>query len=177
MAAVEAFVESEAHFRFRGSGPRRKERRHAAKRVFVAMPFDKRFEDTYYLGIVPPPTARRPPAPAPTQPRFHQHILDIIHGDISSADLVVADLSGANPNVTYEMGYAHGLKKPMIHISTTAPEELPFDFKQWPIVVYEIGKSARAARAAQCSHGRAIQRISLSRIPPRTLPAARKLLE
>jgi hypothetical protein len=74
------------------------------------------------------------------EPLFHQHILDIIHREIELADLVVADLTGANANVTYEMGYAHGLKKPMIHISVTPPEQLPFDFRQWPIVAYELGK-------------------------------------
>jgi hypothetical protein len=28
----------------------------------------------------------------------------------------------------------------MIHISVTPPEQLPFDFRQWPIMAYELGK-------------------------------------
>jgi len=139
--SVETMVHSEPHFQFRG-GLRQEEKQSEPprKRIFVAMPFAARFEDTYYLGIVPAAKDASAACARADEPRFDQHILEIIHRDIQAADLVVADLSDANPNVTYEMGYAHGLKKAMIHISATQPEQLPFDFRQWPILVYEFGR-------------------------------------
>ena len=88
----------------------------------------------HYLGIAPAVDRDSASCTRADEPLFHQHILDIIHREIELADLVVADLTGANANVTYEMGYAHG------HISVTPPEQLPFDFRQWPIVAYELGK-------------------------------------
>ncbi len=47
-----------------------------------------------------------------------QHILD--------SPLVVADLSGHNPNVFYEMALRHAIKKPIVQI-IHATEKIPFD--------------------------------------------------
>ena len=41
---------------------------------------------------------------------------DIV-GNIHTADLIVADLTGLNPNVMYELGIAHGLDKPVIMVA------------------------------------------------------------
>ena len=36
---------------------------------------------------------------------------------IESADFVIADITGINPNVMYETGFAHALKKPVLLIA------------------------------------------------------------
>lgn len=36
--------------------------------------------------------------------------------DIHKADLIIANLTGSNPNVMYELSLAHALRKPVIHI-------------------------------------------------------------
>lgn len=59
---------------------------------------------------------------------------DIIEGIVKS-DLVVADLTGANPNVYYELGIAHALNKKVILI-TQEIEELPFDLRSYRVVGY-----------------------------------------
>jgi hypothetical protein len=41
-------------------------------------------------------------------------------------DLVIADLSGSNPNVFYELGSRHALSKPIIHV-IEAGARIPFD--------------------------------------------------
>jgi len=138
-AAIQELVDSEPDFRFRGTRAQTKSRSDR-KRIFVAMPFAAHFEDTYYLGIAPVAEKADASCSRADEPRFNQHILDTIYREIRLADVVVADLSGANPNVTYELGLAHAQKKPSIHISMTPPPELPFDFQQYPIAVYEQGK-------------------------------------
>ena len=45
---------------------------------------------------------------------------------VLSSELVVADLTGQNPNVFYELALRHALKKPFIQI-VEAGEDLPFD--------------------------------------------------
>ena len=47
---------------------------------------------------------------------------------ISDADLVVADLTGLNANVMYEVGVAHALRKPTL-VVTQEIDELPFDLR------------------------------------------------
>jgi hypothetical protein len=54
---------------------------------------------------------------------------DIIRG-IAGADLVVADLTGLNPNVFYELGIAHSLGVATI-LMTQNLEELPFDLRAY----------------------------------------------
>lgn len=60
-----------------------------------------------------------------------------IISSILEADLIVADLSGANPNVFYEVAIAHGFRKPTVHIQK-ADEALPFDIKDVRTVRYNI---------------------------------------
>ena len=44
-------------------------------------------------------------------------------------------MTGMNPNVFYEVGYAHALNKRVILLTETA-EDIPFDLKHTPHVVY-----------------------------------------
>lgn len=70
---------------------------------------------------------------------------------ILDSDLVVADLTGANPNVFYELAVAHAYDKPTIHIRQ-AGEVIPFDLKDVRVFEYgldlEGGDRARSAIAA-----------------------------
>lgn len=143
MRAAQNLVDSEPNFELRGTHGmhRRKEKDpgRKAKRVFVAMPFAEQFEDTYYLGIVPAVKRASAVCVRVDQNYLSQQIVDKIHTEIRLSDIVVADLTNANPNVTYELGFAHALKKPAIHISATQPENLPFDLRQWSTCFYKFG--------------------------------------
>lgn len=61
---------------------------------------------------------------------------DIIEGIISS-DLIVADLTGANPNVYYELGIAHALNKNVI-LLTQEIDDLPFDLRSYRVISYSV---------------------------------------
>src|SRR5215469_1439829 len=57
---------------------------------------------------------------------INQVVLDIVR-----SSLVIADLTGGNPNVFYELAIRHILRKPLIlvrHIQDR--KEIPFDIKQ-----------------------------------------------
>jgi len=53
-----------------------------------------------------------------------------------AADIVIGEFSIPNINVTYEMGIAHTLGKPMIGIVQKG-KELPFDYQHLGFIVYE----------------------------------------
>lgn len=69
-------------------------------------------------------------------------ILSNIIEDIKKANIIVADLSGKNPNVYYELGLAHAWKKKVIIICSKESykkdynERLPFDIATKMILFY-----------------------------------------
>jgi nucleoside 2-deoxyribosyltransferase len=54
-----------------------------------------------------------------------------------SASLTVADCTGRNPNVFYEIGLAHALGKPVILITQNS-EDIPFDVTHIRYIQYEF---------------------------------------
>lgn len=55
-----------------------------------------------------------------------------------SSDFVVVDVTRQNPNVFYELGFAHALRKPTILISSSeAIGALPSDLAGFQYIVYE----------------------------------------
>jgi hypothetical protein len=63
-------------------------------------------------------------------------------------DLVVADLTGHNPNVFYEMAVRHAAARPIIHILTDG-EVIPFDVKDVRTVLYALDDPDRLEEARQ----------------------------
>jgi nucleoside 2-deoxyribosyltransferase len=55
---------------------------------------------------------------------------------IRSADYLIADLTGRNANVFYELGYAHALGKPVI-LLTQKVEDVPFDLRHERVIEYD----------------------------------------
>ena len=58
---------------------------------------------------------------------------------IQSSDLVVADISGQkpNPNVMYELGFAHGLRKPTLLLVSQESGRAPSDLAGILYLVYD----------------------------------------
>jgi hypothetical protein len=54
---------------------------------------------------------------------------------ISSAELVVAEVTGRNPNVMYEIGMAHTIGTP-VAILTQSIDDVPFDLRHHRCIVY-----------------------------------------
>jgi len=63
---------------------------------------------------------------------------------IDSADLVIADISGNNPNVMMEVETAKEAGKPLVIISQSS-ENVPFDMRSFPYIAYIPTKDGLAA--------------------------------
>ena len=63
-------------------------------------------------------------------------IQDIIT-EISDASVIIADITMDNPNVFYELGYAHALNKPTILLADVDKRKsLPFDLSGFRTILY-----------------------------------------
>lgn len=59
---------------------------------------------------------------------------------VRSSDFLVVDVTRQNPNVFYELGFAHALRKPTILItSSEATGALPSDLAGFQYIVYDPG--------------------------------------
>ena len=63
-------------------------------------------------------------------------IIEDIWGTINEAKIVVAELTGRNPNVFYEVGIAHTVGKEVILI-TQSMDDVPFDLRHLRCIVYD----------------------------------------
>jgi hypothetical protein len=63
-------------------------------------------------------------------------IMEDIRGAIEKARLVVADLTGKNANVFYEVGIAHTLNKPVLLLSQSM-NDVPFDLRHRRVLLYD----------------------------------------
>jgi hypothetical protein len=63
-------------------------------------------------------------------------IIDQIWNGITAAKVLIAELTTRNPNVYYELGLAHALKKPVVLVCSNE-EDVPFDLKHIRVVYYD----------------------------------------
>jgi hypothetical protein len=62
-------------------------------------------------------------------------IIEDIWQSINAADFVIADITGRNPNVLYELGIAHTLAKPVLILSKEAAD-IPIDLATRRVILY-----------------------------------------
>jgi nucleoside 2-deoxyribosyltransferase len=118
----------------------------AAMYAFVLMPFDVAFDDIYKLGIKETAEKLGIRAERVDEQIFHkENILERIYSQIDAADLIIADLTGRNPNVFYETGYAHAKGK-LCLLLTSKADDIPFDLKHHRHLIY--GDSIQNLRQA-----------------------------
>ncbi len=104
--------------------------------VFVLMPFQEDFDDVYKLGIKVACDNAGAYAERVDEQLFQDSILQRVYNQIAKADIIVADMTGRNPNVFYEAGYAHALGKHVI-LLTQNTDDIPFDLKHYPHIIYK----------------------------------------
>lgn len=106
--------------------------------VFVLMPFANEFTDIYELGIKAACVEAGAYCERVDEQIFEGSMLERIYNQISKADILISDMTGKNPNVFYETGYAHALGKRVI-LLTQKSEDIPFDLKHYSHIVYGGG--------------------------------------
>jgi hypothetical protein len=103
---------------------------------FVIMPFGQPF-DRYYLNIFVPAITAVGLKPLRADSIF---LSSTIMADVwqctRRAVVVLADVTGKNPNVFYELGLAHAAGKPVV-IVTNSLEDVPFDLKGLRVIEYD----------------------------------------
>lgn len=107
------------------------------KKAFVLMPFAEELSDVYRYLIADGLINAGYDVKRADDILSQNNILSDIVAGIVSSDLIVADLTGANPNVYYELGIAHALNKNVI-LLTQDIEELPFDLRSYRVVSYSV---------------------------------------
>jgi len=84
--------------------------------VFVAMPFDEELDDHYTLGIATVVHELGCLCTRMDEQAYAGHVVEEIKRRIGESRLVIADITGNNPNVYLEIGYAWGIGKPVVLI-------------------------------------------------------------
>lgn len=112
---------------------------------FVLMPFGDWF-DTYYRDIYLAAIKDAGFEPVRADDLFETgSVMEQIWTQIRKAKVLLADLTGKNPNVFYELGLAHALRKPVVFVAATI-DDVPFDLRHLRIVLYDVRSPNWAAQ-------------------------------
>lgn len=112
---------------------------------FVMMPFGSWF-DRYYQEIYVPAIKEAGFEPVRADELFTTgSVMEQIWDQIEKAKLLLADLSGKNPNVFYELGLSHAARKPVVFTASNV-EDVPFDLRHLRVIIYDIREPEWASR-------------------------------
>lgn len=100
------------------------------------MPFRPEFNDVYQLGIKEAASQVGIIAERLDEQIFGEGMLERIYRQIEAADIIIADMTGQNANVFYEVGWAHAKGKLCILLTKEA-KDIPFDFKHRRHIEYK----------------------------------------
>jgi nucleoside 2-deoxyribosyltransferase len=115
--------------------PRKLKTRDVRPQCFVMMPFAGEFDDIYQFVIKPTVESEGFICRRADEIPDSGVLLDSIVRSIAQADLIIVDVSKANPNVFYELGIAHSLGKNVLIIAQSV-EDVPFDIRHNRLLVY-----------------------------------------
>lgn len=117
---------------------------------FVIMPFGDPFDELYHEIIKEALEENNFSVIRADELYGSKPIMEDILEGIESAEIIVADLSGRNPNVFYELGIAHSRKiNDNVIIVTQDIEDVPFDLRPYRIISYKPSISGAKALRTQ----------------------------
>lgn len=146
------------------------------KQCFVLMPFDSKFKEIY-TEVYQPVCAKNELDcwRVDEIARPGSITRDIVEG-IVDAEVVIADLTGQNPNVFYELGISHAVGNKTIMTSQSL-SDVPFDVRSYRVLIYEqtltgcrklaedLEKALRELLAALDRTSNPVQEVVTSRSP------------
>lgn len=101
------------------------------------MPFTKNYDVVFYDSICPAVKTIGYDCERSDNPFRLGGIVKAIITKIFEADIIIADISNANPNVFYELGISHTVTNDVILICEKTEEPIPFDLKDFTIIFYD----------------------------------------
>jgi hypothetical protein len=143
-AGMADIVSQRSADRFRRVGYDSSQHDHA----LVAMPFSENFDDLFHYGISKAVRAAGLLCERIDQQAFTGNVLERLKNQIQTARIVVADLTGSNPNVFLEVGYAWGCGVPTVLLSRN-DSELKFDVQGQRCLLYANIKDAEERLASE----------------------------
>lgn len=100
------------------------------------MPFGGYF-DGYYSDVIRPALANIDVQSIRADEIYGTGVIvEDIHKAITASDFCLADVTSRNPNVSYELGMAHALRKPVLLV-TQSVEDVPFDYRHLRLISYD----------------------------------------
>lgn len=106
-------------------------------KAFVVMEFNKEFNDLYSEVIKPTLDLLGFEVIRADESFNNGSIIHEIITELTGASVIIADITPNNPNVYYEVGYAHALKKDVILLCNEKRERLPFDLADFRTIFYK----------------------------------------
>lgn len=115
----------------------RRTKQAARNSCFVLMPFEEGMSAVYEHGIKPLVEDLGIACRRADEIYSSQSVLADIWGVIQESEFVIADLTGKNPNVMYELGLCHVLWKRVI-LMCQNKDDVPFDLRAWRVIWYDF---------------------------------------
>jgi hypothetical protein len=111
-----------------------------SKKVFIAMSFDKQYDDLFDKAILPACDSCGFHAIRVDKTQHNEKICDRIIAEIKQSRFVIADFTGQNNGVYYEAGYAQGIGLDVVRCCKKEEiddNKLHFDIRQYKHVAWE----------------------------------------
>jgi hypothetical protein len=124
-------------FQGRGYSPREDQ-------VFVIMPFSPKWSKIVWETIKSTITGLQFRC-LRSDEQYGQQILEDIWSGICEASIVIADVTGRNANVYYELGIAHVMGRRVVLLSQDI-SDIPFDTRTYRHILYKVPSKRPACR-------------------------------
>lgn len=131
----------------------------SAPKAFVVMQFSPEYNELYEEVIKPNCKKFGLEVIRADDMYTNSLILEDITKNIREASVVIADITVDNPNVFYEVGYAHAINKPTILLSDKKRAKLPFDVSGFRTLFYE--NSIGGKRAVEENLSKYLQNLNV----------------
>lgn len=101
------------------------------------MPFGGWY-DRYYEELYKPAIKEAGFEPVRADDLFHTgSVMEQIWEQVNKAKVLLAELTGKNANVFYELGLSHARGKPVVFVAGTI-DDVPFDLRHLRVITYEV---------------------------------------
>lgn len=104
--------------------------------AFIIMPFSESWSSRIWERFIKPIVNEEGLRAIRADDLYGRDIMEDIWGGILACRVVIADITGRNPNVFYELGIAHTIGKQVI-LLTQNLKDIPFDLNRYRHIIYE----------------------------------------